>query len=56
MEMSVFYPENDYMIYGGMPPCLPFPNLEAFTVWDQLEGVDTVWYLCFSDGEGNKLE
>lgn len=48
MMMSIYYPEADYMIYGSAPDCLPF-DYEIFTRWEQLDGVDTVWYLSFND-------
>lgn len=48
--MSIYYPEKQYMQYGGMPPCMPFANVEAFTSWEQLEDVDTVWYIVFEKG------
>lgn len=49
MMMSIYYPENEYMIYGSIPPCMPFADCEAFTTWEMLENEDTVWYLSFAD-------
>lgn len=49
MMMSVYYPNNDYMIYGSAPACMPFEGCEAFTAWEQLEDEDVVWYLSFKD-------
>lgn len=47
LMMTIYAPEKDYMIYGGMARGIPFGNCEAFTAWEQLEGVNTVWYLSF---------
>lgn len=49
MMMSIYYPENEYMIYGATPPCMPFEGCQAFTAWEQLENEDTVWYLSFEN-------
>ncbi len=49
LMLSIYYPENDYMIYGAMPKCIPFKNLSIFTDWAQLQEVDTVWYLSMEN-------
>lgn len=49
MMMSIYYPENEYMIYGSVPPCMPFADCEAFTAWEQLENENTVWYLSLAN-------
>lgn len=49
MMMSIYYPENQYMIYGSVPPCMPFADCEAFTSWKQLENEEVVWYLSFEN-------
>lgn len=48
MMMSIYYPENEYMIYGYVPPCMPFDGCTAFTEWEQLQDNDTIWYLSLS--------
>lgn len=45
MMMSIYAPEEEYMIYGGKQKGMPFDNCESFTRWEQLEGIDVVWYL-----------
>lgn len=49
MIMSIYHPELRYMVYGAVDEYSPYQNTEAFTSWDQLEGVNTVWVLHFSD-------
>lgn len=49
MMMSIYYPENEYMIYGAVPTCMPFEGCEAFTAWEQLEDREVIWYLSFAD-------
>lgn len=49
MIMSIYHPELRYMVYGAVDEYSPYQNTEAFTAWDQLEGVNTVWVLHFSD-------
>lgn len=56
MMMSIYYPEANYMIYGFKPSCLPFDNCQAFTSWEQLEDVETVWYLSLSDFRVGNLD
>lgn len=53
--ISVYIPEAKYMIYGYMPSYIPFDNMEAFYDWDQLEGVDTVWYVERTPGKAAQL-
>lgn len=54
--MSIYYPDADYMIYGNAPDCLSFDNYEIFTRWEQLEDVETVWYLSFPENRGGNLD
>jgi hypothetical protein len=49
MLMSIYHPGLRYMVYGAVDEYSPYQNTEAFTSWDQLEGVNTVWVLHFSD-------
>ena len=49
MIMSIYHPELRYMVYGAVDEYSPYQNTEAFTTWDQLEGVNTVWVLHFPD-------
>lgn len=42
--MSIYYPDNEYMIYGSKPSSIPF-ECTVFTSWEQLEGVDDFWYI-----------
>lgn len=56
MMMSIYHPEADYMIYGSMPSCLPFDNCQVFTQWQQLENVETVWYLSFDNFKAGNLD
>ncbi|MBO5347470.1 MAG: hypothetical protein J6A45_04990 [Lachnospiraceae bacterium] len=54
--MTIYSPEGRYMIYGYKPPCLPFDNLEVFQQWDQLDGVDTIWYIERREGMVHQLD
>ena len=56
LMMSIYYPHEDYMIYGGMANCIPFDNVSVFTEWEQLDGVDRVWYLSFSNLRTGNLD
>ncbi len=56
LMMTIYFPEKEYMIYGSMPKCIPFDNCEVFTRWEQLEGVETVWYLSFKDFRAGSLD
>ena len=56
LMMSIYYPKREYMVYGSMPNCLPFNNCEVFQAWEQLDDVDTVWYLYFKDFRVGSLE
>lgn len=56
LMMSIYYPEKEYMVYGSMPNCIPFNRVEVFTNWEQLEDVDTVFYLCFDDFQVGNLD
>ncbi|MBQ7926922.1 MAG: glycosyltransferase family 39 protein [Lachnospiraceae bacterium] len=49
MMMSLYDKNAEYMIYGFKSEVLPFGNCEAFTSWEQLEDVGTVWYLSLKD-------
>jgi hypothetical protein len=49
MIMSIYHPELRYMVYGAVDDYSPYQNTEAFTSWDQLKGVDTVWVMHFPD-------
>lgn len=51
--MNIFYPQIEYMVYGWMPEGLPFDNTTVFTDYEQLEGVDTVWYISLEMRYGN---
>ena len=46
----------EYMIYGAVPPCMPFADCKAFTTWEMLEDEDTVWYLSFADFRVGSLD
>lgn len=52
---SIFYEDAEYMVYGNAPTGLPFKNVSVFTDWQQLEGVDTVWFISFADNPGAGL-
>lgn len=54
--MTIYSPEGRYMIYGNKPDCLPFDNLEVFREWEQLDGVDTVWYVERREGMVHQLD
>ena len=54
--ISVYIPQAQYMVYGYKEPYLPFANLDAFQRWEQLDGVDTVWYVERTPGKANVLE
>ncbi len=56
MMMSIYYPENEYMVYGNVPPCMPFADCKAFTQWEQLQNKDTIWYLSFSNFKRGGLD
>lgn len=49
LMLSIYYPDNEYMIYGSMPRCIPFKNVTVFTEWEQLDGVETVWYISLDN-------
>lgn len=50
LYLSIYYPDNNYMIYGFMPEYAPFQNTETFTRWEQLEQYEGVlWYICSAD-------
>lgn len=51
--MSIFFPDMEHMVYGWMPEGLPFDNTTVFTDYEQLEGVDTVWYVSLEMRYGN---
>ena len=55
LGMTVFYPDFDYMVYGYGPECLPFGEVEVFQAWEQLDGIDTVWYVSFADAQGGNI-
>lgn len=55
LMLSVYYPELDYMVYGYAPECLPFEDVEVFQDWEQLEGIDTVWFISFADAPGGGI-
>ncbi len=42
MMMSIYYPDNDYMIYGAVPACMPFDGCKAFTAWSSWKM--KMWY------------
>lgn len=50
---SVFYPDLDYMVYGYGPECLPFDNVEVFQDWAQLDEIDTVYFISFTETYGD---
>ncbi len=52
---SIFYEDAEYMVFGSKPTGLPFKNVGVFTDWEQLEGVDTVWFISFADNPGAGL-
>lgn len=52
---SIYYEESDYMVYGYAPTGLPFKNVDVFKEWEQLEGVDTIWFISFADNPGAGL-
>lgn len=54
--MTIYSPEGRYMIYGNKPECLPFDNLEVFQEWEQLDGVETVWYIERREGMVHQLD
>ncbi len=54
--MTLYGPEANYMIYGSKPNGLPFDNLEVFTEWEQLNGVDTIWVVEIFEGRANLSE
>jgi len=56
LMMTIYYPEKEYMIYGGIPRCIPFQNTSSFTEWEQLEDVDTVWYLSLQSFRVGNLD
>ncbi len=46
LMLSVYYPDQDYMIYGNLPKENPFPVEGAFTQWEQLEEITgTLWFI-----------
>lgn len=46
LMLSVYYPEQNYMIYGNLPKENPFPVGGAFTQWEQLEEITgTLWFV-----------
>lgn len=49
MMLSIYMPEEEYMIWGHEPECLPFRNCTAFTEWEQLAGIDEVWYISLKN-------
>ncbi len=53
--VSVYIPDANYMVYGYKEAYLPFANLEAFQFWEQLDGVDTVWYVERTPGKASVL-
>ena len=55
LMLSIFYPEIDYMVYGYAPECLPFGDVEVFRDWSQLEGIDTVWFISFTDSSSGNI-
>lgn len=54
--MTIYSPEGKYMIYGNKPNCLPFGNLEVFRDWEQLDGVNTIWYIERREGMVHQLD
>lgn len=56
MMMSIYHPEAEYMVYGHEPSCLPFDNCKAFKRWEQLEDVETVWYLSVNNFRAGNLD
>lgn len=55
MMLSIYMPEEEYMIWGYEPECLPFRNCTAFTDWEQLAGMDEVWYISLKDLRAGNL-
>lgn len=53
--MTIYLPDARNMIYGHKTEGLPFGNLEVFKEWEQLDGVDTVWYIERREGMVNQL-
>ena len=53
--MSIYFPEERYMAYGHVPVCFPFGNYEVFTEWEQLEDVETIWFLELNEGRASQL-
>jgi len=56
MMLSIYMPEEEYMIWGHKPECLPFRNCEVFTKWQQLEGIDEVWYISLEGLRAGRLD
>lgn len=52
---SIFYPDFDYMAYGYAPECLPFRNVEVFQDWEQLDDIDTIWFISFTETYGGTI-
>lgn len=53
--VSIYAPGKEYMIYGHKPVCMPFEEVGVFKEWEQLDGVDTVWYITFTPGMAGML-
>lgn len=52
LYLSVYYPEQQYMAYGYLPPFSPFQNATVFTDWAQLEDVTgEIWLCAFADSD-----
>ena len=49
LMMKVYHPEEKFLLYGPKQAVIPFDNVEGFTKWEQLDGVETVWYFRFED-------
>ena len=56
MMMSIYYPQNEYKIYGNVPVCMPYDKCEAFTEWEQLEKYDVIWYLSLENFRVGNLD
>ena len=56
MMLSIYMPEEEYMIWGHEPECLPFRNCSAFTDWEQLAGIDEVWYISLKNLRAGNLD
>ncbi len=56
MTLSIYIPEADYVMYGSVPECIPYPYKEVFTEQEQLEHQETVWYLRFKDWRVGSIE